>query len=229
MLGIILWLSFSVKAFAVLTVIPDLTPDDFRCKGDSAVHPVCRWNNHEYCDCRGGGLPQAGIDPQLLNLLNELQRRFNKPVIVNSGYRCPQHNSYIAAELYNWTDDCGNPGNPYEVSTQSRHMMGAAADFYVQDYELNPVEVIDTILSIQGLNQQSPEVRIYWVNQKKRDGSYSTDYYHYRAYSTPQWWIHPYAPQEGRDLDNRHYSGVYIHIHHRVNFDESSCQPCYDN
>lgn len=229
MLGIIFWLSFSVKGFIALTLIPDLTAEDFRCRGDWENHPVCQWNNHEYSDCSGGGLPQAGIDEDLIDLLNELQRRFDKPVIVNSGYRCPQHNAYIAAELYNWIDDQGNPGNPYEVSGRSRHMMGAAADFYIQDYEFNPQEIIDTILSIQGLTPPNPGVRIYWVNQKKRDGSYSTGYYQYQAYSTPEWWIHPYAPEEGRDLDNRHYSGVYLHIHHRVNFDESGCQPCYDN
>jgi len=203
----------------ISTILP-VNENDFICKGDSA-NPQYIWNNITYFDCSGNHLPECGIDQDLIEALNILQDRLNSKVIIISGYRCQQHNNYIAAELFNYINPLGDLGNPYEVSMRSKHMMGAAADFYVEDYEFNPELVIDTLLSIIG----DYNLRVYPLSQKTREGFYDNSYYTYNAYSTSSYWFHSYAPFEGRDIDCRVYNGIYIHINKKLNFTLDGYKP----
>jgi uncharacterized protein YcbK (DUF882 family) len=66
------------------------------------------------CKCsRCAGKLNCGptsISPKLLEVLNKIREKINLPIIVNSGYRCPEHNKEIGGEA------------------NSQHMKGTAAD-----------------------------------------------------------------------------------------------------
>ena len=49
----------------------------------------------EELSCRCGECEFPGIDPKLVEGLEELRSIVNEPIIINSGYRCPTHNRKI--------------------------------------------------------------------------------------------------------------------------------------
>lgn len=53
------------------------------------------------------------MDSTLLERLQSIRSEVGRPVIINSGYRCPSHNSAVGG------------------ASQSRHMVGDAADFRI--------------------------------------------------------------------------------------------------
>lgn len=62
--------------------------------------------------------PHCGLDTidyELVNVLETVREHFNKPVIINSGYRCPAHNAAVGG------------------SENSQHLYGRAADIVVKD------------------------------------------------------------------------------------------------
>lgn len=61
------------------------------------------------CKCCG----TDGIDQKLVSALQELRELVNKPITVNSAYRCPVHNKAIGG------------------SKNSQHMLGTAADIVI--------------------------------------------------------------------------------------------------
>lgn len=63
------------------------------------------------CHCCGG-LPEGGINPILLDKLDELRERIGVPIHVSCMYRCPEHNAEV-----------GGVSN-------SQHVLGNAADIY---------------------------------------------------------------------------------------------------
>jgi hypothetical protein len=69
-----------------------------------------------------GTLPVEGIDQHLVLLLEDARDHFgDKPVTINSGYRCPEHNAEVGG-----VED-------------SQHVEGTAADFTVEG--ATPAEV----------------------------------------------------------------------------------------
>ena len=113
-----------------------ITKEHFRCKGSFAnpVRTTNEKNGARYFDC--GGVDRHSlflqdgkefIYPILLDLLNFVQDKTGKKVIVTSGYRCPDHNTYVDS----------SPSN-----AASKHMVGAAVDFYVQGLEVDKVASI---------------------------------------------------------------------------------------
>ena len=70
------------------------------------------------CKC---GCNQLQINMQLLYALEVLRRILGKPIIINSGYRCPKHNAKIGGV------------------TNSQHVLGTAADIRVPG--MTPQEV----------------------------------------------------------------------------------------
>lgn len=79
------------------SLYPNFTKDEFKCKCGG-----------KYCD----GYPDE-VDTALVEMLQAIRNKYNKPVILTSGLRCKQHNYNV-----------GGVGN-------SRHINGKAADFYV--------------------------------------------------------------------------------------------------
>lgn len=57
-----------------------------------------------------GRLPERGLSVSLLCKLDKLREKVGHPIIVNSGYRCPEHN-----------EEVGGVEN-------SQHLLGCAAD-----------------------------------------------------------------------------------------------------
>ena len=64
------------------------------------------------CKCCGK-LPQGGMKTLLIVLLQRLRDRVGKPLVVNSGYRCPKHNKALGGVA------------------DSQHILGTAADIKV--------------------------------------------------------------------------------------------------
>lgn len=77
--------------------------DEFRC-------PCC------------GGLPDGGMDENLLEVLDKIREAVGAPVYVTSGYRCRSHN-----------EDVGGVAD-------SQHIHGRAADIYA-DGDVTPLQL----------------------------------------------------------------------------------------
>lgn len=67
------------------------------------------------CHCCGQ-LPDGGMSPALIDLLETAHRHFDAPIIILSGYRCPKHNAEVGGALH------------------SQHKLGTAADIRVHGY-----------------------------------------------------------------------------------------------
>jgi len=187
---------------------PKITKEFFRCKG-SSLNPVkIDKQNGEvvrHYDCGGSekhSLPlrdkKEFIYPILIDLLNYIQARAEKKVVITSGHRCPEHNAYIDSSSTN---------------QHSKHMIGAEVSFYVQGMENQPEELIKYIQD-------------YYKTTAKHKGQ--KDFEEFQRYdkeaanvSIPPWcnkeiFIKLYKKKEGRNLDNRH---PYPYISIQVRYD----------
>lgn len=144
--------------------LPRITKEFFRCKG-SPANPACLdatdptnpiFQND--CDASRHGLPvlggQEGVYPILIDLLNEVQKKTGKRVIITSGHRCPTHNSYV---------------DPSKENRTSKHQIGAEVDFYVQGLEGSPLEVVQVLIDYykgQGELESFQRVDKIWANKE---------------------------------------------------------------
>lgn len=71
------------------------------------------------CRC---GCGQNSVDAKLLEVLDSVRAKFNKPVHINSANRCPKYNASIGG------------------SSKSLHMSSRAADIYVENTDLMAVK-----------------------------------------------------------------------------------------
>ena len=71
--------------------------------------------------CRCCGSLGPGMDQGLIERLELIRIHFGKPVHINSGYRCPNHNTRVGGAKY------------------SQHMKGTAADITVRDVKPSTV------------------------------------------------------------------------------------------
>ncbi len=60
-------------------------------------------------------IPENMPPEELIKTLENIREHFNKPVIINSGYRCPEHNAKVGG------------------AKASRHIVGDAVDIRVKD------------------------------------------------------------------------------------------------
>ena len=63
-------------------------------------------------ECRHCGAVK--IDPELIRRLQAMRDEIGKPLIINSGYRCPEHNRAVGG------------------AANSQHLLGKAADMWVE-------------------------------------------------------------------------------------------------
>ena|ERR1700722_4779289 len=188
---------------------PKITKEYFRCKGSSLNPPHIDHKDPSrpanYFDCGGfqkHSLPlkedKEYIYPILIDLLNYAQAKTGCKIVVTCGHRCPVHNSYADNTVYN---------------QNSKHMIGAEVDFYLQGMEHRPEEVVNILMNYY------QEMSIY-----KGDKPYQEFQRLNKAelnVSTPPWFnkeilIKLYQKNEGRDFDNRH---PYPYISIQVRFD----------
>jgi hypothetical protein len=177
--------------------LPRITKEFFRCKGN-ALNPSildlsepgkpipCR-------DCEGGGrhgLPiihgKENVYPILINLLNYLQKKTGKRVVVTCGHRCPVHNTY---------------SEPMKESRTSKHQIGAEVDFYVQGMEDRPLEIAGLLMQYYQENPAYKNDREFleFKRYDKPDARVAT-----KPWLNKEIFIKIYQKNEGRDVDNRH-------------------------
>jgi hypothetical protein len=186
-----------------------VTKEYFRCKGSSINPPHVDHKDPSrpanYFDCDGfqkHSLPVRGekefIYPTLIDLLNYVQAKTGCKVVITCGHRCPVHNGYADNSSYN---------------QNSKHMIGAEVDFYVQGMENRPEEVIKILVSYYKEMPLYKGDKQYQEFQRLDKGVLNV--------STPPWFnkeilIKLYKKNEGRDFDNRH---PYPYVSVQVRFD----------
>lgn len=175
------------------TNLPRITKDFFRCKGNPLNPPILDLADPPtpLADCEGcarHGLPiirgKETVYPILIELLNYLQKKTGKRVVITCGHRCPTHNLY---------------SDPSKENRTSKHQIGAEVDFYLQGMEERPQEVVGLLM------QYFQETPLY-KNDKE---SLEFKRYEKTELAIQPWYnreifIKLHQKQEGRDLDNRH-------------------------
>ncbi len=190
--------------------LPKITKDFFRCRGTrsnpdhfSEAQKVCS-------DCEDGkahSLPlkedKEFIYPLLVDLLNYIQKKTQKRVVITCGHRCPLHNEYSESS---------------KEARISKHMIGAEVDFYVQGMEDKPLDVVDLIFAyyMEGKEYKGKSAYTIFYRYEKEDTNVSI-----KPWYNKELFIKLYQNFEGRDFDNRH-SFPYIGI--QVRFDRKSNQ-----
>lgn len=186
--------------------LPRITKEFFRCKG-KAIHPLLKVENEEdpLMDCDGvsrHGLPiihgREGVYPLLVDLLNYIQMKTGRRVIITCGHRCPIHNRYA---------------DPSKENRVSKHQIGAEVDFYVQGMEDRPLEVVG--LAMQFFKEVAPysedpskyEFKPYMKNDVATK---------IRPWLNKELYIKVFSADEGRDFDNSH---PYPYICFQVRYD----------
>jgi len=190
--------------------LPKITKEFFRCKGSRQHPPLLVAQGDQtipHMDCEGGMRHslsviqgKEGVYPVLVDLLNYIQKKTGKRVVITSGHRCPLHNAYVDASRSNRT---------------SKHQIGAEVDFYVQGMEDRPLEVV-------GLLMQYYQELMAYQNLKEyqnftREGISSL--------VVPPWlnkeiYIQLYQKEERRNFDNQH-PHPYISVQVRFDRDKN--------
>lgn len=173
-----------------------ITQEYFRCRG-SARHEMYTHKNQPLFDCSGlHSLPlkdgKEYIWPTLINILNHLQAKTGKRVIVTCGHRCPAHNTYSDPSIYN---------------RASKHQIGAEVDFYIEGLENDPEQIISLI---QDYYPSKPFDRYQKGNLNVRT----------QPWFNKEIFVKLYHSDEGRDLDNQH-PHPYISIQMRYDLTEN--------
>jgi len=192
--------------------LPGISKEFFRCKGSSANPPIVDRsdpsNPAPRTDCEGSsrhGLPilraQQGVYPILLDLLNHVQQLTGKRVIITSGHRCPAHNTYV---------------DPSKGNGFSKHQIGAEVDFYVQDMEKRPMEVIQIVMDYYKTHPQYKGQKEFeeFLRYDKPDVKLTT-----KPWLNKEIFIKYHSPSEGRNGDNRH---SYPYISLQVRYDRDA-------
>ena len=142
------------------------------------------------------------VYPCLIALLNHIQDKTGKRVVITTGHRCPEHNAYCDH----------NPSN-----FGSKHMMGAEVDFYVEGLERQPEKIVALLQEYyQG---QGKEWETFQRFEKSELAS--------KPWYNKEIFIKVYTAQEGRDFDNQHpypYLSLQVRYHRqedkKVTFDD---------
>lgn len=170
--------------------LPRITKEFFRCKGSPLNAPIPDLEK-SLVDCDGytrHGLPiihgKEDVYPVLVDLLNYVQKKTNRRVIITCGHRCPAHNAYADSSKENRV---------------SKHQVGAEVDFYVQGMEEHPHEIAGLLMQFF---QESP----LYVNDKEMQIFKRVE----KSDLAVQPWMNKeiliklFQKNEGRDADNRH-------------------------
>lgn len=179
-----------------------VTKEYFRCKGSSSnpsKAEMVRGEQVRYFDCGGREKHslfladgEEFVYPILLKLLNHVQNKLQKRVVITSGYRCPDHNTYVDT----------SPSNQ-----ASKHMIGAEVDFYVQGMEQRPLDVVQVLLDYYKDQNEYAQFTRY----DKPDAVVSTN-----PWMNKEVFIKLHKSNEGRNFDNRH---PYPYITVQVRYD----------
>lgn len=182
-----------------------ITKAHFRCKG-SRLNPPRKTEKELFLDCGGfseHSLPIKNgaefIYPCLIEVLNDLQTKTGKRVVITTGHRCIQHHLYARTP---------------EQGRASKHLIGGEVAFYLSGFEQKPEAVVELIREYyQKRFPNQPEMQ-KWERYEKSDTDVSMQpWYNHEVF------IKIYKPHEGRDLDNRH---PYPYLRIQVRYDRDS-------
>lgn len=179
-----------------------ITKEFFGCKGSPHHLPKKGLKEGEMInDCEGSvkhSLPlidgKENVYPILIELLNYVQKKTQKKVMITSGHRCPIHNLYVDSA---------------KEARCSKHMIGAEVDFYVKGMEDKPHKVIELIMQFY---KEHPRYK----NQK--DFENFTRFEKKTDVMTAPWcnkevFVKLVKKSEGRNGDNNHdYPYVTIQV-----------------
>ena len=172
-----------------------ITKEFFYCKGTPNNQPIIKHINGQPTytfDCGGNtqhSLPlkkrKEFVYPALIDILNYIQEKTKKKVVITCGHRCPTHNTYSDVSAFNRT---------------SKHMIAAEVDFYVKGLEWRPEVVIKCIQEY------------YLDNKRYVDDERFRTFHRYEQetnVTTLPWYnkeifVKLFKKDEGRDLDNNH-------------------------
>lgn len=187
-----------------------ITKEFFRCKGSTLNPPRIMQKDKEilrFYDCGGSqkhSLPlkddKEYIYPILIDLLNYLQTKTEKKVVITSGHSCPDHNSFLDSSVKNQS---------------TKHLLGAEVDFYIQGMENQPNKVVDLIQGYYKEKSKYKGLKDYEEFQRYEKGDSNTVT---KPWYNKEVFIKLYKKDEGRDGDNRH-SFPYISIQVRYDWD----------
>lgn len=185
--------------------LPKISQEFFRCNG-SLLNPERMVEKNgkleRVADCGGSdkhSLPlrneQEFIYPILPELLNYLQVETGKKVVITSGHRCPEHNTYVDSSREN---------------RYSKHMVGAEVSFYIRGMEDKPEKIIQLLIDYYSTAAE-PSYYIF-ERYEKDDTNVST-----KPWYNKEVFLKLFKPQEGRNFDNRH---PYPYLAIQVRFDQ---------
>lgn len=187
----------------------------FRCKGSGSNDPLTKQtsNGPEYVfDC--GGIQQHSLPlkngkefiyPALIELLNYIQEKTQKKVVITCGYRCPTHNAYSDNSLSNRI---------------SKHMIGAEVDFYVEGLEWSPKTIISLIKNYYFEHptfRNIPELCNF--KRKQESGSLKN-----LPWYNKEIFIKIFEQNEGRDFDNSH---LFPYVSIQLKWDREEDKPIF--
>jgi len=173
----------------------EITKNHFECKGSYLNPPIKLESGEILFDCsgkKGHSLPfrktsgddlEEWVAPILISLLNHIQNKTEKKVIITSGHRCPQHHRYVTKnqDLYN------------------KHQIGAKVAFYVKGLEYDPNHILEIIFDFFKNDTFSRYTKETNVETKP--------WYNSEVY------IKLYKSSEGRNVDNQHpYPYISIQV-----------------
>ncbi len=176
-----------------------ITKSFFRCKGSKLSVPL-KDGKETYYDCEGNhSLPivhgKEDVYPVLIELLNFIQDKTKKRVIITSAHRCKSHNLYVDRS-----------------HTNSLHQIGAEVDFYVDGLEDRPMDVLNLVFQFYKEKKGYRGKKEYeqFVRMEKEP-----------VLSTPAWINREiiarlYKKNEGRNRDNKH---LFPYIAIQVKYD----------
>jgi hypothetical protein len=183
--------------------LPKITKEFFRCKGNPLSAPAFDPSDSTpIADCEGStrhGLPilqgKESVYPVLIELVNYIQQKTGRRVIITCGHRCPAHNLY---------------SDPSKSNRTSKHQVGAEVDFYVQGMEDQPLEIVGLLMQYY---QEHPAFKgqkewSQFSRYDKPDSGTAT-----QPWMNKEILIKLFQKEEGRDADNRHpYPYVSIQV-----------------
>ena len=105
------------------------------------------------CKCCGQVAFPENIKALVENVLNPAREKLGKPIVVNSGYRCPKHNLAVGGV------------------TNSQHMKGEAADVRFQDPGFKVQDLAKAIVANGTWDQLILYPRFVHVSYKRGGGN----------------------------------------------------------
>ena len=94
---------------------------------------ACKCNRHNVVD--GKNVLDHVIDKRLVDVLDKIRERVGRPVYIESGYRCEDHNREVGGV------------------TNSQHVLGTAADITVDDISIDELADIAKECGADGIGR----------------------------------------------------------------------------